>query len=499
MNNKFFNDIVKGCYGRKIAYTNVDHIDESNVVKVLGDCIGTFNYNKAAISYLWNYFKGDQPALYRTKTVRDDVNNKVVENHAYEIVMFKTGQTYGEPIQLVSLKDNQTINKAVDTFNNYTRAINKPVKDIETGTWQSAVGTAYKGVQITGDKTLPFRLVNLNPLNTFVIYSKQTDEPMAGVEELYDADNRLYYMVYTATHEFRIQNSKLLLVQDTNGKLVKSKVHAFEGIPIIEYPNNSQRISDIELVITMLDAINNMQSNRSDAIEQFVQSWLKFINCEVDETSLAKMKEMGAIQVNSNGDNKKVDVEIMSQELKQSESQVAKDDLWDNVLSISAIPSTQQGSDGGSTQGAVELRSGWDFSKQRAKLKDPIVIESERKVVEIALHIIKICGNDDCKLTPFDYDVQINHSPTDNMLAKVQALNLLLQSGISPLVAISTVGLFEDAQKIYSLSKPYLDVKYQTIDEMVDETIQKDPKLVDEKKKAEKLLEGNKNVNNNEK
>ena len=485
MNNRFFNDIVKGCYGRKIAYTDVDEINELNVVQVVGNCIGAFNYNKTVINYLWNYFKGDQPALYRKKTIRDDVNNKVVENHAYEIVMFKTGQSYGEPIQLVSLKDDDKINGFVDAFNNYTRAVNKSAKDIETGTWQSAVGTAFKGVQFTGKKDLPFRLVNLSPLSTFVIYSRQTQEPLAAVEELKDAQGYEYKMVYTETHEFRIQNSRLLSVgvDKETGVEVYSKLHAFGGIPIIEYPNNAQRISDIELVITMLDAINNMQSNRSDAIEQFVQSWLKFINCEIDETQFEKMKSMGALMVKSNGDSKKVDVEVISQELKQSESQVAKDDLWANIQNISAIPN-KEGNTGGDSQGAVELRNGWDFSKQRARLKDPFIVEAERKVVEIALNIIRVKGNDDCKLTPFDYDVQINHSPTDNMQVKTQCLQLLLSSGINPLVAIKTVGLFDDAQKVFSLSEPYLKVLYKTIDDEI-----KDKNLKDQEEKAKKLLE----------
>lgn len=492
-NRKYFNELVKGCYGRKIAYCDVDEITEENVIKVVGDCIGAFNYNKTVIQYLWNYFKGDQPVLYRTKTIRDDVNNKVVENHAYEIVMFKTAQSYGEPIQLVSLKEDDTVNKFVDRFNEYTRAINKPAKDIETGTWQSAVGTAYKGVQKTGKKDLPFRLVNMNPLNTFVIYSRQTQEPMAAVEELKDANGQYYKMVYTDTTEFRIQNSQLLNVVNSNGQIVKSKLHGFGGIPIVEYPNNPERISDIELVITMLDAINNMQSNRSDAIEQFVQSWIKFINCDIDEENFQKMKSMGAIAVKSNGDNKKVDVEIMSQELKQSESQVAKDDLWNNVLSISAIPN-KEGNTGGDTQGAVELRNGWDFSKQRAKLKDPFIVEAERKIIEVALNIIRVLGNDDCRLTVFDYDVQINHSPTDNMQVKCQCLQLLLQSGIHPLIAISVIGLFEDPQHVYSESLEYIEkMIYQEADDKAKEEV------VDydaQKQKATKLVEDFKNGDN---
>ena len=493
MNTKFFNDIVKGCYGRKIAYCDVEEINESNVVKVVGDCIGAFNYNKTAIQYLWNYFKGDQPALYRKKTIRDDVNNKVVENHAYEIVMFKTGQSYGEPIQLVSLKDDKTINGFVEKFNAYTRAVNKPAKDIETGTWQSAVGTAYKGVQFTGKTDLPFRIVNLSPLNTFVIYSRQTQEPMAAVEELKDADGYWYKIVYTETMEYRIQNSQLLGVVDTNGNVVKGKPHAFKGIPIVEYPNNSERISDIELVITMLDAINNMQCNRSDAIEQFVQSWLKFINCEIDEEQFAKMKSMGALTVRSNGDNKKVDVEVISQELKQTESQVAKDDLWANVQAISAIPN-KEGNTGGDTQGAVELRNGWDFSKQRAKLKDPFIVEAERHIVSLALNAIRINGEEktEIKLSPFDYDVQINHSPTDNMQVKCQCLQLLLQSGINPAIAIKVVGLFEDPQGVYGLSKEYLDKMMYN----VKEEIKSIPDANEQESKAKKILEEQSNGNN---
>lgn len=101
MNNKSLQDLVKGCYGRKILYTDVETITADNIVKVVGDCIGNYYYNKTIIEYLWRYYKGDQPILYRLKVQNADITNKIVENHAYEIVQFKVGQTYGEPIQTV--------------------------------------------------------------------------------------------------------------------------------------------------------------------------------------------------------------------------------------------------------------------------------------------------------------------------------------------------------------------------------------------------------------
>ena len=57
--------------------------------------------NSWDIDYLYNYYLGDQPILNRQKDIRPEINNKIVENHAMEIVDFKKGYVFGEPIQYV--------------------------------------------------------------------------------------------------------------------------------------------------------------------------------------------------------------------------------------------------------------------------------------------------------------------------------------------------------------------------------------------------------------
>lgn len=453
MNKRSFNDLVRGCYGRKIAYTNVEMITAKNVVKVIGSCIGAFYWNKPAIKYLWDYYKGDQPVLYRTKVSNEDICNSIVENHSYEIVQFKVGQTYGEPIQFISRKDDEAINKAVDMLNDFMADANKQEKDIKAGEWQSATGTSFKAIQPKDNGDIPFRIVAPTPMNTFVIYNENTEEPILAVQELKDIDGNHYKMAFSETMSFRIENSNV----------VETKLHTYGQIPIVEFPNNHERISDIELVIGMLDAINNMQSNRMDGVEQFVQYWVKFINCDIDKETFEQMKMSHALAVKSNNKDNKADVEIMTQELNQTQCQVAKEDLWDNTLSILAIPN-KQGNTGGDTQGAVELRNGWDFSKTRAKLKDPVVKTAEKRLAMVALNVLRLAG-EDLKLSIRDFDVQINHSPQDNMYTKAQTLTVLLQSGIHPRVAIKTVGLWGDAEKTFLLSKPYIDNIYKTIDD----------------------------------
>lgn len=455
MNTMFFQDLVKGCYGRKIAYTNVEKITTDNIIKVIGNCIGAFYFNKSVIRYLWHYYKGDQPILYRTKITNSDITNKIVENHAYEIVQFKVGQTYGEPIQFISRKDDENINKAVDMLNDFMADANKHEKDIKAGEWQSATGTSFKAIQPkNGD--IPLRIVAPTPMNTFVIYNRSTEEPILAVQELEDEDGNWYKMAFTDTMSFKISNSKVTDV----------KLHTYGEIPIVEFPNNHERISDIELVIGMLDAINNMQSNRMDGIEQFVQYWVKFVNCEIDEDVFRKMKESHAFTVKSINKENKSDVEIMTQELNQSQCQVAKDDLLDNVQAILAIPARESQNSGGDTQGAVSLRAGWDFSKTRAKQKDPIVKSAEKRLAMVALNVLRLAGYN-LKLSVRDFDVQINHSPLDNLYTKTQALAQMLQSGINPRIAVSTCGLWGDSEKVFLQSEPYFDVLYKTID-MID-------------------------------
>lgn len=456
MNKMLFQDLVKGCYGRKIAYTDVETITSENIVKVIGNCIGAFYYNKTVIEYLWNYYKGDQPVLYRTKVSNEDICNSIVENHSYEIVQFKVGQTYGEPIQFVSRKEDDATNKAVDTLNDYMENANKQEKDIKAGEWQSATGTSFKAAQFSnGD--IPFRIVAPTPMNTFVIYNRGTEEPILSVQELKDENGKSYKQCYTDTHECKIVNSQV----------VDWKLHAFGGNPIVEFPNNHERLSDIEIVISMLDAINNMQSNRMDGIEQFVQSWIKFVNCDIDEEQFEKMKMSHALVVKSINKDNKSDVDVMDRELNQTQAQVAKEDVWDNALSILAIPN-KQGNTGGDTQGAVELRNGWDFSKTRAKLKDPIVKSCEKKLAKVVLNIIRIKDHD-LGISVRDFDVQINHSPQDNMYTKAQTLQLLLQSGIHPLIAVRTVGLWGDSEKTYLQSKPYFSNLYKTIEDVEEQ------------------------------
>ena len=109
-----------------------------------------------------------------------------------------------------------------------------------------------------------------------------------------------------------------------------------------------------------------------------------------------------------------------------------------------------------------------------------IVKSAEKRLAKVVLNVIRVKDND-LKLSMRDFDVQINHSPQDNMYTKSQTLYQLLECGIHPLIAIKTVGLWGDAEKTFLLSKPYICLLYTSgssgsdickkIDEMREESL----------------------------
>ena len=50
-----------------------------------------------------------------------------------------------------------------------------------------------------------------------------------------------------------------------------------------EYPANNARLGSFEIVLPLLDAMNNIESNRMDGIEQVIQAFIKFVNCDISK------------------------------------------------------------------------------------------------------------------------------------------------------------------------------------------------------------------------
>lgn len=435
-------------YGRDVIRVDDKDINDSNVIDVVNTVYLAHSKNQQEIEYLWNYYKGKQPILSRKKIVRPEINNKVVENRANEIVNFKVGYVYGEPIQYVSRGGTEEVSEDISRLNEMMFSENKATQDKELGEWQTICGTAYRLVLPDVDEVddAPFELYTLDPRYTILAYSTGIGEKRKlGVSFWKNENQEVTFDVYSDRKYWKIKN----------GVILESKPNPLGDVPIFEYPANNARLGAFEPVLPLLDSLNTLSSDRLNGVEQTIQAFLKFINCDIDEEQFKALKDLGAIKVKST-DGQKADVDIVKTDLDQNQTQTLVDHIYQTILTIVGMPSMGNGSTSDSSNnGAVILKNGWQGAETRAKDTELMFKKSEQEMLKLVLKICRTYGELNLKLR--DIGMQFTRRNYEAIQSKAQVLvSMLSQEKIHPQLAFTHSGLFTDPEKAYAMSEQYL-------------------------------------------
>ena len=449
--------------GRKMIKSSEKEVTVNNIVDILNAALVTHWRNRSEIRYLWKYYRGVQPILDRKKEVRPEINNIVIENRADEIVSFKSGYLMGEPLQYVARGEGDDISEAINQLNDYVFTEEKASKDKELADFFHICGTAYRMILPDNkeeEDESPFEIYTLDPWNTFVVYENSlAKRPLLGVTYVTDEKGNITYSCYSKDEYFEIKNEKIITHES----------HVLGDIPIIEYPLNMARIGAFEVVITLLNAINTVDSNRVDGVEQFIQALMLFHNVDISSDDYAKLREQGAIKFRDIDVNMRADVDYLINELKQGETQTLKDDLYQTILTITGMPSQADGNNSDSSNnGAVILRNGWQSAEARAKDTELMFKKSERIFLKIALNICKTLRGMNLKVS--NVDIKFTRRNYENILQKAQVLDTMLKNEkIHPQLAFTHSGMFTDSESAYKMSEEH----YEEYKEEQEEIMQK--------------------------
>lgn len=476
--------------GRKCIYIPKQKITEESLPKILGKALSIHDENKRHIDYLWDYYKGDQPIRKRVKKIRPDIKNSIIINHAYEIATFHIGYVYGDPIQYTQRGKHgrdegySDINN-VSMLNELMMDDDKASKDKELGEWQKVVGTAYRMCLPSESFEGVFDTEILDPRYTFVVYDTAFGKSpwLCVTFNIKVAKNGFeYYSMYGYT------KNEFFECEEFNRAFRKIDIsaHSLGMLPIIEYPNNLSRLGCFEPVVSIMDTINLIESNRADSIEQFVQHFMKFVNCDINEDDFEKFKEKGMIKIKvpqgMNGD-----VGIVTVELDQIQAQTYIDSLYQKLLQIAGVPD-RNASAGGNTGQALIIGQGWSNAEARAKDTELMFKRSEKRFIALVLRIIRDTNGLDKELkalNTYDIDIKFTRNKTDSLLVKAQGLLNLLEAGVHPRMAFQICGLFNDPEQAYVDSQPYLNAKW--LREINDSNKNNEKKKEDESDIAPKL------------
>lgn len=445
--------------GRREIFTDEVEITQENIAKVLQDAFEVHNQNATEIEYLQNYEKGDQPILQRVKTVRPEINNKIVENHAAEITAFKVGYVFGSPITFVQRASNDSSSEEGNADDTRIAILNemmfeegKASQDQQLGKDIAVTGIGYRIVlpkkNVTGVSV--FDMLRLNPRYTFVIkFNDIYKRVAAGVSYVVKSDSTIIAGVYTDKYYFELQGGSI-----GGFKLLKTLPNLI-GIPIVEYKNDNERMGCFERVLPLLDALNVATSDRVNGVAQFIQAILWMNNCEIDIAQMEELKDKLGLLTKSEPGNP-ASVQYLTAALDQAQTQTLLEDMYDKVLQIAGVPGREQ-STGGNTGQAIMLSNGWQIAETHARSMEQTFTDSERQMLSVVLRILKTSAKGEVSsLKLSDVDVKFSRNRTDSLLVKTQGLSNMLQAGVHPLIAITHCGLFSDPQGVYNDSKAYL-------------------------------------------
>ena len=247
------------------------------------------------------------------------------------------------------------------------------------------------------------------------------------------------HSVYTRDTYFEIENETI----------VKAEPHVLGMVPLFEYPANRARLGSFEVCLSLLDAINEVESNRLDDVQQFVNSFLALLGGTIDDETASKLDEYKMLCLPEG-----VDAKYLSAALQQNDIQVLADNLYSAVLTICGIPNRNGGSSTSDTGQAVYLRDGFGSAETHMQSVELEFKRSEKDFLRLVLRILRDMTGLQLELK--NIEIKFSRRNYDNLQTKSQVLTTLLNNPkVHPQLAFAHSGLFLDPESAYLQSKAW--------------------------------------------
>jgi SPP1 family phage portal protein len=320
----------------------------------------------------------------------------------------------------------------------------KQAKDSELAEWFYTCGVGLRMVLPGVDKDEPFKIYTLDPRYSFVVkYNGLGENVVMGVKFILKENKQPIYSIYTPEFYIEIEN----------GVITKNEAHVLGCVPIFEYKMGAAKLGAFDIVLPLLDAINEAESNRLDDVVQFVNSFLALLGGTIDDETAKKLDEYKMLCLPEG-----VDAKYLSAALKQSDIQVLINNLYETVLTITGLPNRNGGSSTSDTGSAVIMRDGWESAEAHMKSIENEFKRSEKEFLRLVLRILKdMVGID---LSVRDIDIKFSRRNYDNLQTKSQVLTMMLNNPkIHPELAFLHSGMFLDPESAYLKSKKWWEEK----------------------------------------
>ncbi len=399
-----------------------DSASVKDIVKDMEEQSSAVSANQSAAKWLWDYARNRQTILDRVDDSEGaSSNNKIVVNYAVAISRNLCAYTFPKGIKYLSKSADAKRREFVEKLNSMMAMKSNNVAAQEMKWYQSVCGHAFLYVNYDeSDADVPFTLQCVPPWNAYVVYSAfDIYKPVYGVIEYKDEK-----MVFT--------NNRIIKVSSGGEIVGEENKHVLNAVPVVEVPNNTMRLGDFEIAVSLLDGINSVASDSVNNVQDIVKSYLVLFGVDREDVEKQNwaLKSILAFPAQQ-GVNQSA--QFIHASLDGSTVQQLRSYMDQALKFVTGIPDRDTDNATSSTGVSEDIRTGQADKDAIANEKSVYVEEVQRKVLEIILNILRIknTGIVPDGLTAADIDIDITRANRDNILTKTQAMLNMKQLGMA--------------------------------------------------------------------
>lgn len=283
-------------------------LDENNgepTPKLLKKIIDEFEPLKQRMINRYERYKASEKGVpiftreFKGDGNKDKVNNKLNNDFFSEIIDTKIGYMFGLPVSYSLDHDEDEVLKRIQDF---LKANHIEDADAETGKFASICG--YGARLLYHDKEGIEKVMNIKPYEAIFLTNSSVAEPSYAIRcypiKVIDGnDFKDGYKVefYNETNIIEYTGEDLDKLQETN-----RIPNLYKGVPLIGFPNNEELQGDVDKAIALIEGYDRSFSDVNSEIEQFRLAYMIFKGVDIDDATIKKLKQTGALDVGENGE-----------------------------------------------------------------------------------------------------------------------------------------------------------------------------------------------------
>lgn len=484
--------------GRTQLFTGVTEITRQNVIDVVRKAFSKYQKNISEINYLLDFDAGIQPIQRKEpKKVRPEIDAEVIDNVAHEVVEFKLGFDWGNPITLVQRgeKDSGTADEAqaISLLNECYEAEGNKSKTQKLARFIEICGIGYTYVETRKkgeweEGKSYFSLSVLDPRCAFVVYSSYyiDQRPMLGVTFRHDSETgNNYFTCFSKDSRFDIINLQEII----NGEEVEEErrwqhkersgeLNPLSKIPVTEYIRSYDRTGAFEHQISEMNNLNLLLSDFTNDVEQNTQAiwWSNDVDFPKTKAKLDDGTEIEVVKKPRSGEwlqtftpqgGKTPIVEALAVNYDYEGMLNNIHSARNRILKKCDVPQRNDNS-GGSTGVAMDSATGYTAAEAAASKKQNIIEGCKMQEVEVVLAAIKNSlaiepDNPMLKLRLIDMQASIKRRKNFELTTKVNFFATAVSHGVYGLHALKQMDAFEDVNQVWEDSRPLIEAYQKSI------------------------------------